>query len=164
MNRDSIDDFDTSIDNPYLLALELRDLFVYLEGNPSDDALAIVSLLFEPDYPYWDSILVGFRELTENPGWRYTDPGVETLAIEVVQFEDPVAVVRVADNRSQQQISDAEGRIVKTYDGWDTRVSQFTLRRGEDGLWRYADALPAESITSDELAAMVPVVWTGRQP
>ncbi len=164
VNRDSIDDFDTTGENAFYIAMELRDLFVFLEGNPTSSADEMVSLLFEPGYPYWDRITVGFLELTDNPGWRYTDPGVETLGIEVVASENRTAVVRVADLRETQIISNASGQLVKTYDGWNRRVSEFTLRRGTDGLWRYADALPSEPISDEELATMVPVEWTGRQP
>ena len=145
-------------------AVELQDLFVYLEGNPTDDAAAMVGLLFEPGYPYWDRILVGFLELTDNPGWRYTDPGVETLAIDVVAADNSTTVVRIADQRAEQVIADEFGEVVKTYYGWERRVTEFTLRRGDDGLWRYADAAPSQPISADEVAGMVLVEWVGRLP
>ncbi len=162
MNRDSIDDFDTSKDNVYEAAMELQDLFVYLEGNPTDDADAMVSLMYDPDYPYWNPILVGFLELTDHPGWRYIDPGVRTLGIAVVSLDDDTAVVRIADERQGQVIADSEGTVVKEYDGWDPRSLEFTLRRGVDGLWRYADAKTPVPLTEDVLAGMVTVEWVGR--
>lgn len=164
VNRDSIEDFDTSKDNVYEAAMELRDLFVFLEGNPTDDAKQMMSLLFERNYPYWNPIMVGFLELTDNPGWHYSDPGVKSLGIEVVELERELAVVRIADVRPEQIITDGSGQVVKEYDGWQQRVSEFTLRRGADGLWRYADVSPSEPISDEELRAMVQVEWIGRQP
>ena len=67
VNRNSIDDFDTSKDNVYEAAMELRDLFVFLEGNPTEDADEMMALMFERDYPHWSPIMVGFLELTDNP-------------------------------------------------------------------------------------------------
>ena len=162
VDRNSIDDFDTSGDNVYLVAMELQDLFVYLEGSPTDDADQMASLLFERDFVYWNPIMIGFLELTDHPGWHYSDPGVETLAIEVVEYSGSEAVVRIADHRAEQVITGSNNEFVKRYDGWNRRITEFTLRRGLDGLWRYADAQPSESASDENLASMVKVEWTGR--
>jgi len=162
-NRDSIDDFDTSGDNPYLIAMELRDLFVFLEGHPAASAAEMMDLMFEPDYPYFDSISAGFLELTVNPGWHYSDLGVETLGIALISYEEDTFTVEIADQRELQAISDTEDHIVKTYDGWNRRISEFTYRRGDDGLWRYSDASESRPIDDSDLADMVPVDWTGRR-
>ncbi|MCP4304402.1 MAG: hypothetical protein GY788_05895 [bacterium] len=164
VNRNSIDDFDTSGDNLYEMAMELKDLFVFLEGNPTDDAEAMVSLMYEPSYPGWNSIMVGFLELTENPGWAYTDPGTQTLGIEVVSVSGDSAVVNVADQRSEQVVSTQEGEIVRTYDGWDRRMTAVTLTRRTDGRWRIASAEPLISPTDEEIDSMVKVEWVGRTP
>lgn len=163
VNRDSIDDFDTSGDNVYEMVMELKDLFVYLEGNPTDDAEAMVSSVFGRGYPFWNAINLGFLELTDNPGWRYVDPGVETLGIELVEAGEEYAVLRVADRRGMQVIADSDGGVVRTYDGWELKVTQITFARGSDGRWRYDDLEPSEPITEGELATMVPVDWTGRK-
>ena len=163
MNRDSIDDFDTSGDDLYRVVMELKDLFVFLEGNPMHSAEDMVGLIFEESYPFWDPILVGFRELTDNPGWHYVDLGVETLAVEVIQVNSGRAVARVADQRAEQVIASEDGSVVKTYPGWGRKVTTITLRRGADGQWRLIDLEPSEPISDDELAAMVQVEWTGRQ-
>ena len=163
VNRDSIDDFDTSKDNIYEAAMELRDLFVFLEGNPTDDANDMVSLMFERDYPQWNPILIGFRELTDNPGWHYVDPGVETLGIELLEGDGTEATLRLAHRRSTQTVADADGEVVRAYDGWELTATVITFRRGPDGLWRYADLEPSEEISNDEILKMVPVLWTGRE-
>jgi hypothetical protein len=162
-NRDSIDDFDTTGDNPYLIAMELRDLFVFLEGHPTTSAAEMMDLMFEADYPYFDSISAGFRELTENPGWHYSDLGVETLGIALISHEEETFTVEIADQRELQTISDTENHIVKTYDGWNRRISEFTYSRGNDGLWRYSGASESRPIDDSDLADMVPVDWTGRR-
>jgi len=162
VNRDSIDDFDTSKDNVYEAAMELQDLFVFLEGNPTDDANEMMALMFERNYVYWNPIMVGFLELTDNPGWHYVDPGVQTLGIDVLSYEDAVAVIRIADVRPQQIIADSSGDVIKSYPGWERRVSEFTLRRDPDGRWHYADVAPSEPLTDLELSTMVPVEWIGR--
>jgi hypothetical protein len=161
-NRDSIDDFDTTGDNPYLIAMELQDLFVYLEGNPPSDADEIMTLLFESDYPYWDPIRAGFLELTANPGWHYSDPGVHTLAMDLEANANDTFTVQIADERDEQVISNSDNEIVKTYAGWNRRVSEFTFHRGADGLWRYAYVSDSEPITDATLDEMVPVRWIGR--
>lgn len=162
VDRSSADDFDTTGDNPWIVMLELRDLFVFLEGTPSGTAEEMVALVFEPTYPYWDPILAGFEELAANPGWRYSDPGVETLGIDLVEMSGEIAVLRVADQRGEQVISDADGSTVKTYEGWNAKVTTITLRRGPDSKWRYADLAPSQPITAEELSSMVPVDWIGR--
>jgi hypothetical protein len=162
VNRSSIDDFDTTGDDIYRVVMELRDLFVYLEGNPTGNAEVMMSLMFEPEYPFFGEIFVGFLELTENPGWRYVDPGVETLGVELVEISGDEAVVRMADQRGPQVIANAEGTTVKTYEGWERKVTTLTFRRGSDGRWRYADLEPSVPITDNELAHMIPVEWTGR--
>ena len=164
VNRTSIDDFDTTGDDLYRVMMELTDLFVFLEGNPTGTAEDMVSLMFEPSYPVWNPILVGFRELTDNPGWHYVDKGVETLGVELVNTTDDSAVLRVADQRTEQAIASADATVVKTYTGWDRKVTTITLARGADGRWRYSDLLPSVPISDTDLAEMVPVEWTGRMP
>lgn len=162
VDRDTIDEFDTSGDNVYEMVMELKDLFVYLEGNPTNDAEAMVSSIFGRDYPYWNAITVGFLELTDNPGWHYVDPGIETLGVELVEAGDDHAVLKVADRRGSQVIANGQGEVVKTYDGWDLKVTQIRFARGSDGHWRYDDLEPSVPISEDELATMVPVEWIGR--
>jgi hypothetical protein len=164
VNRDTIDDFDTSGDNLYLVAMELKDLFVYVEGNPTTDADEMVSLMYEPSYPGWNSIMLGFLELTDNPGWSYTDPGTQTLGIQVVSVDGDTAIVNVADQRIEQVISTPEGEIVRTYDGWERRLTAVTLTRRADGQWRIASAEPLDAPTDADVASMVAVEWTGRRP
>jgi hypothetical protein len=162
-NRNSIDDFDTTGDNPYFIAMELRDLFVYLEGHPTPSAAEMMDLMFEPDYPFFDSISAGFLELAENPGWHYSDPGVETLGIALISHDEDTFIVEIADQRELQTISDTENHVVKTYGGWTRRISSFTYHRGDDGLWRYSGASESRPIDDTDVAGMVPVDWTGRQ-
>jgi hypothetical protein len=143
--------------------MELRDLFVFLEGNPTDDASDMVALMFERDYPQWTPILIGFHELSDNPGWHYVDPGVETLGVELIAISEDEATLRFAHRRGDQLIADSTGTIVKTYDGWDLTSTEITFRRGLDGFWRYSDVKPSVSISADDLDSMVPIEWTGRQ-
>ncbi|MEA2001117.1 MAG: hypothetical protein U9N84_04415 [Actinomycetota bacterium] len=164
VNRESVDDFDTTGDDLYRVVMELRDLFVYLEGSPTGSADEMLSLMFEPDYPFWDPIMAGFLELTENAGWHYIDPGVETLGIELVEVDGDRAVFRLAGKRGVQVIADDTGNTVKTYDGWDREVPTITYKRGSDGRWRYADLESSVPISDEELATMVPIDWTGRTP
>ena len=162
VNRDSIDDFDTSKDNVYEAVMELLDLFTYLEGNPTGDANEMVSLMFERDYPYWNSIMVSFLELTDNPGWHYIDPGIQIIAIEVRDLEADVATVAIVDRREEQLIANSEGVVVQTYPGWLRRESSATLRNGQDGLWRFADVSPSAQVTDEQVDRMVAVTWKGR--
>jgi hypothetical protein len=162
MNRDSIGDFDTVGDDLYRVAVELFDLFNYLEGNPAGTAEDMLSTFMEPDYPHWQSIRASFLELEENRGWHYIDAGIQILAVEVEEARDTVAVVRVADARGEQIIADASNTTVRTYEGWDREVTSFTFIRGSDGRWRFADLEPSELITDDQLSQMVPVDWTER--
>lgn len=163
VNRDSIDDFDTSGDDLYRITLEILDLFNYLEGNPTDDAEEMVSLMFERDYPFWNPIMVNFLELTDNPGWRYVDPGFQPLGIEVISVDGDFAVVRYADERGVQTIANEGGEVVRRFDGWEPAISNVTLRRGGDGHWRFVSSEPTSSPTEENLASLVPVEWTGRE-
>jgi hypothetical protein len=163
-NRDSIDEFDTTGDDLYRVVMELRDLFVYLEGHPTGTAEEMVALMFEPEYPYWDSILAGFRELTDNPGWHYVDPGVETLAVELLSASGDQATLRIADQRANQVVATTNGEVVRTYDGWPPRLISYTYRRGDDGRWRYADLSSSTLVSDGVLVTMVPVEWQGRTP
>jgi hypothetical protein len=162
VNRDSIDDFDTTGDDLYRVAMEHQDLFNYLEGNPTGSTEQMVGLLFEPTYPLWDILISDFDLLSNNPGWHYVDPGVETLGIEVLTAEDDLASIRLADRRGTQKIADAEGTVVLEFAGWDRSVGTIMLRRGDDGRWRFLDLSPSEPISDDELDSMVNVDWSGR--
>ena len=162
VNRDSIDDFDTTGDDLYRISLELLDLFSYLEGSPTSDASKMVALMFERDYPHWDPILVSFLELSENPGWHYTDPGLEPLGVRVLNVSGDLATVQFADVRGEQIIEDVNGTVVKTYPGWAPELTTVTLRRGVDGKWRFADAEPSIAPSDSDLSALVKVEWEGR--
>lgn len=164
VNRESIDDFDTTGDDLYRVVVELLDLFTYLEGNPTGTAEEMVSLMFERSYPHWDPIMASFRELTDNSGWHYVDAGFQLLGVELVESDGEVLVARVADQRGDQAIADETGAIVQTYQGWDRRATTITFERGADGMWRFADAEPSEDVSDAEVGAMVPVEWTGRTP
>ncbi len=162
VNRDSIDDFDTSGDDLYRITLEILDLFNYLEGNPTNDAEEMVSLMFERDYPFWNPIMVNFLELTENPGWRYVDPGFQPLGIEVLSVDGDTALVAVADVRGEQVIADDAGNVVRRIPGWDAELTEVTLHRGTDGLWRYRASTSSSTLSADDLERLVPVEWKGR--
>lgn len=162
-NRSSIDDFDTTGDDLYRVVMELIDLFVYLEGHPTGTAEEMVSLVFEPEYPFYESILTGFRELTDNPGWHYVDAGDHTLGIELVKAHDGEATFRIAHEREDQVVADSNGNVVETYSGSERRVSSITFRRGPDGRWRYAFVEPSAPISDEELASMVSIEWEGRR-
>ncbi len=164
VNRGSIDDFDTSKDNVYEAVIELLDLFTYLEGNPTGDADEMVSLMFERNYPYWNPIMVGFLELTDNPGWRYVDPGDEIIAADLVSSDGDSAVLRIVHQRSRQIVTDDDGSIVREYDPNPLRATTFTIARGLDGFWRFADVDPSEAVATAEIERMTPVEWKGRQP
>lgn len=163
-NRSSVDDFDTTGDDLYRVVMELRDLFVYLEGHPTGTAEEMVSLMYQPSHPSYNLVLAGFRELTDNSGWHYVDPGVETLGVELVAVSGNTAVFAVADRRDEQRIADATGSVVRTYEGWDGRVTTITYERGTEGRWRYADLEPSRPLSDAELETMVRVEWVGRTP
>ena len=110
MNRDSVDDFDPTGDDLYHVAIELVDLFNYLEGHPTGTAEEMAGLMYEPDYPYWDEIVANFEELTSHPGWHYADAGIRTLGIEVLDVSGDTATVVVVEDRDIQLIRDAERR------------------------------------------------------
>jgi hypothetical protein len=162
MNRNSIDDFETTGDNLYRVVMEHQDLFNYLEGNPTGSSEEMVGLLFNSDYPLWNVLISDFDLLSDNPGWRYADPGVETLGIEVLNVDEDVAKVRIADRRGTQVVVNPEGNVVLEFAGWDRSIGTITLRRGEDRRWRFFDLSPSESLSDDELSSMVPIKWTGR--
>ena len=163
VNRDSIDDFDTTGDDLYRITLEILDLFNFLEGNPTDSADEMVSLMFERDYPFWNPIMVNVLELTDNPGWRYVDPGFQPLGIEVISVDVDTAVVRVADIRGEQVIADSAGNVVKRFPGWDAELTEVVLRRGTDGRWRYHDSTSLSPLGDGDLERLVPVDWEGRR-
>ena len=162
VNRDSIDDFDTTGDDLYRITLEILDLFNYLEGNPTDDADEMVSLMFERNYPFWNPIMVNFLELTDNPGWRYVDPGFQPLGIEVLSVDGDTAVVMVADTRGEQIIADDSGTVVKRFPGWEPELTEATLIRGLDGRWRYADLTNSSPLEDAVMDSLVPIQWEGR--
>ena len=164
MNRDSVDDFDPTGDDLYHASMELSDLFNYLEGNPTGTAEEMASLMYEPDYPKWDAIVGSFEELAANPGWHYTDPGIHTLGIDVIDITGDTASIRMVDTREAQHIRDADDVVVREYLGWEPQLLTFSIHRGDDGRWRIADLEPTRPATEEEVDAMVPVEWTGRQP
>jgi hypothetical protein len=161
-DRDSVADFDTTGDDLYRIVLEIADLFNYLEGSPLDSAAAMADLLVAESYPFRQQIVRDFSELADN-GWRYADPGIETVGIEVLEVIDGEAIVRVADKRGDQVIVDKNGDVAVTYDGWDLDVATFTYKRGDDGRWRYADVGPFLPATQADLESMVPIDWSGRK-
>jgi hypothetical protein len=160
-DRESVDDFDTTGDDLYQVVVEIADLFNYLEGQPLEDPLSMVDLLTTPTYPYRDQILRDFTELTAN-GWRYADPGIETVGIEVLSVDGDQAVVIVADRRGDQVLVDSGGQVAMLYRGWDLDKATFTFERGTDRRWRYADVGEFTPASEEDLASMVPVDWTGR--
>jgi hypothetical protein len=164
MNRDSVDDFDPTGDDLYRVAMELIDLFNYLEGHPLGTAEEMASLMYELDYPSWDAIVAGFEELTANPGWHYTDPGIRTLGIDVLEVSDTTALVKRVHEREAQHIRDADDVVVREYLGWEPLVTIVTYQRGDDGRWRIADFEPSRPATDEDMAGLVPVEWTGRAP
>ncbi len=104
-DRASVDDFDTTGDNLYRIALELADFFNYLEGHPPDgrrDAGSDVQRWL----PVPRRILRDFKELVDN-NWHYVDQGIHTVAIDVMDIEGDRALVRlptcVASRRSRRE-------------------------------------------------------------
>lgn len=163
-DREAVEDFDTTGDDLYRITLELLDLFNYFESNPTVDASGMVSLMFERDYPHWNSIMASFVELAENPGWHYVDAGFQPLGIEVLSVSGDEAIVLFADVRDEQIIADESGVTVKEFVGWDPELTTVTLHRDSDSRWRFADAEPSVAPSDNELGVLVPVEWTGRTP
>ena len=161
-DRESVDDFDTAGDDLYRVTVELFDLFNFLEGHPAGSANDMAAALVERTYPFWDSIQLGFAELTDNTGWRYVDPGIELLGVRVDSVADDAAVVTVADGRDSQVVADAKGNPVRRYDGWEPEVTSYTLVRGIDGRWRMADLDALGPVGEVNTQDLVPVEWTGR--
>jgi len=164
MNRDSVDDFDPTGDDVYRAVIELADLFNYLEGSPTGTAEEMAGLMYEPDYANWDGVVANYEELTSNPGWHYTDAGIRVLAVEVLEFSGDTTTIRRVHERTTQIISDANDVIVEERPGWAPTLTVITYHRGEDGRWRYADLVSSEPATDEDIATMVPVAWTRREP
>lgn len=163
-DRSSVDDFDTTGDDLYRVVMELVDLFNYLEGNPTGTGEDMAGFMFERDYPFWDPIVLDFDELVQNPGWHYVDAGIRVLAIEVISVDGDTATVKIADERGEQLIADADKQIVRQFPGWERKVSTFTFARGSDRRWRFAALTPSQPISDEDLAMLTPVDWKGRTP
>lgn len=162
-DRASVDDFDTTGDDLYRIALELDDLYNYFEGNPADSVDEMLNLMFTPDYPYRDIQAQYFGELVKND-WHYVDPGIETVAIDVISVSGDTAVVRSATRRGEQIVVDSTGAVAKTYPGWSLDAGESVLKRGEDGRWRTDSVSENSPVSEEDLTSWVAVDWQGRGP
>ena len=162
-DRESVDDFDTTGDDLYRIALELDDMFNFLEGQPEGTGEEMVSLMYEPTYPYWVDLVGAFNELAENE-WRYVDAGMETTGIDVLERTGNTASIRLTSRRGEQVIVDATGAEVKRIPGWELDIATFAIQRGPDGRWRYSNVSEFKAPTDEDLDRLVPVEWIGRTP